>query len=117
MPGGRKRPQTPAALQDLNHLLWAQTGRVAVYKVNDWDPDAAAFLDACLQIVASGATVVIRPMGGGTGMGIAIWEGDVRHAPAWLREDADLDAWSQGIRAAVLGRNIEGEDTGGAPPE
>ena len=90
--------------QEQNKLLWAQLGSVYEPAVNEWDPNAEVLVSALLEVVKSGATLVLRPGSGGRSIGIAIWEGDVRHPPIWIYETEELDSWAIKVMVAVAGR-------------
>lgn len=97
--GGQR---TPA--QDQRHLLWEMTGTTPGETLDTWDPKAELLVSAILTVIASGATLVIRPGSGGRTIGLAIWEGDHRHPPTWVYEAEELDNWSVGIMAVAAGR-------------
>jgi len=78
--------------------------------LTQWDPKSDALIEALLTIVASGATVVMRPGSGGRSLGIAIWEGDERHAPQWSYDAEELDQWASRILAVVDRRGDEAAD-------
>lgn len=67
--------------------------------VDSWDLKTSIFAEAALAIIASGATLVIRPGSGGRALGVAIWEGDDRHPPQWCYDEAELDEWAAGVVA------------------
>lgn len=89
--------QAPAAKQEQQKLLWLQTGTHEGETLADWDPKAQPLVQALLEVLATGATVVLRPGSGGRSFGIAIWEGDVRHAPKWLYDNEEVDQWAESI--------------------
>lgn len=100
MPRAKRVPSTPARIAQDN--LWAAiTGAAPDYTVADWDPDAAAFLQACLEVAASGSSVFIRSGSGGRSLGIAIWEGDNRYPATWFGEHEELDEWTRRVVAAA----------------
>lgn len=98
MPRERAK-QTNPAKTDQQRILWEMTGDFEGNEIWQWDPKESDLIEALLWVVSSGATVVMRPGSGGRAMGIAIWEGDVRHPPKWCYEADELDAWSQRVLA------------------
>ena len=100
MPRQGKPRETPAKMEQ-NRLMWATYGKKARLLVNSWDPKQVQLVQALLEVVASGATVVLRPGQGGGSIGIAIWEGDFRHPPEWCSTSEELDFWAEGIILAV----------------
>lgn len=99
-----KQGNAPTAIAEQRALLWLQTGDNSGLALYDWDADGPAWLQACMEIVASGATLVIRPGSGGRSVGVAIWEGDVRHPPKWCYDDDELTTWARGICDISQGR-------------
>lgn len=93
--------QQPTVKSEQSRLLWNQTGTIHYPAIAEWDPKPENLLQAVLEIVSSGATLVIRPGSGARSMGLAIWEGDVRHAPTWVYDAEELDNWASGILARV----------------
>lgn len=91
-------------------LIWAQTGEYNHATVGDFDPKAEALTEALLYVVSTGATVVLRPGSGGRALGIAIWEGDARHAPKWLYDEEEVDAWASGVLSVKRGQSAEAAD-------
>lgn len=81
--------------------MWGIPGADTVPAVDSWDPKTDVLADALLAIVASGATVVLRPGSGGRSIGVAIWEGDFRHPPTWLYDSEEMDNWGQAILRAA----------------
>ena len=84
--------------------MWGTYGTRNDRTLADWDPKTEPLVAALLQVVASGATVVLRPGSGGGALGIAIWEGDVRHAPRWCYEAEELDDWADWVIEQGKGR-------------
>jgi len=78
-------------------MMWGMNGATQAPSLTQWDPKQESFVEALLEVLASGATIVLRPGSGGRSIGVAIWEGDTRHAPQWCYEAEELDNWSQGI--------------------
>lgn len=96
MPRAQKQVQA-AALNKQQHVLWDIPGGQVVDTIDRWDPKTEVFTQAILEIVATGATVVVRPGSGGRSVGIAIWEGDFRHPPKWLYLTEELDEYCESI--------------------
>lgn len=97
--------QQPTAKSEQSRLLWIQTGEIHYAAPNEWDPKPEQLVQAILEVVASGATLVIRPGSGARSIGLAIWEGDTRHAPSWVYDAEELDEW-----AARINRMVANED-------
>jgi hypothetical protein len=100
MPRGRLGDQqggrlTPAQAQ--RQILWAQTHQHHANSLANWDPKTDQLVEALLTVLATGATLVLRPGSGNRSVGVAIWEGDVRHAPEWCYEAEELDAWAEWV--------------------
>lgn len=93
MPRGSGKQPTPA-VQEQRRLLFEMVGGNPGDSLRQWDPKAETVLEALLGIVDAGAVVLLRPGSGGRALGIAIWEGDVRHPAKWLYETAELDEWA-----------------------
>jgi hypothetical protein len=96
MPRGKPTLLTPAKQQQ-RKILWDQTGEAQEWALMDWDCKTEPLVEALLGVLASGATVVLRPGSGGRSVGVAIWEGDVRHSPTWCYEPEELDSWATRI--------------------
>lgn len=97
----------PTAKSDQARAIWGMTGGRLEPTLAEWDPKQVEFCQAVLEILATGATVVMRPGSGGRSFGIAIWEGDERHPPKWLYEAEEVDAWASSILAHA--REIKGQ--------
>lgn len=93
MPRGSERKVTPA-VADQRKVLWEMTGSHEGDGLRQWDPKAVTVLEALLGIVSTNAVVMLRPGSGGRALGIAIWEGDVRHPATWFYETSELDEWA-----------------------
>lgn len=102
MPRGSARQVTPAQQQQ-RKLLFEMTGDHDGSELLHWDIQTEPFVEALLGIVSTGAVVMLRPGSGGRALGIAIWEGDVRHPAKWFYETAEVDDWSLLIRKRVAG--------------
>lgn len=85
-----------------NGALWGTFGKSAVIQVASWDPKQEPLVQAILEVLTTGATVVIRPGSGGGSLGIAIWEGDNRWPPRWCYDSTDVDAWADEVLARVV---------------
>lgn len=109
MPRPNKGQQTTAK-SDQARLLWGTAGRRHEPTLAEWDPKAEPFTQALLEILASGATVVLRPGSGGRSFGIAIWEGDERHAPKWLYDNQEVDEWAAWVNERVAATKEEAVD-------
>lgn len=113
MPRAKRVPSTPARRQF--ESLWAEVaGKPLEYTLADWDPDAAALVQAILEIVGSGASVFMRPGGGGTTLGIAIWEGDERHPATWFTEHEEVNQWAARIVEVAEARRVAKQNGKGA---
>lgn len=110
MPRARKE-DTQTAAKELIKAWWEQTGELPNYKLSDWDPDTAALSQAILELMSSGATVVLRPGSGGRAVGIAIWLGDNRPPAKWFGDHDELNAWTRAIVEAAP------REHGGEPPK
>lgn len=110
MPRKRANPVSEARTRQ-NGLLWAMGVDFRNATVRDLDLDTAAFTQAILEVVASGASVFLRPGSGGRALGIAIWEGDTRHPATWCGDEGEVEDWA----AQVLQR--AGVDSRGEPLE
>lgn len=108
MPRPVKPKETPEKLAQ-NRLMWGTFGPTTVLSVTSWDAKQVQLVDAILEVVASGSTLVVRPGSGGGAIGIAIWEGDHRHPPVWCYTSDDVDAWAAGVLDRVKGY-VAGED-------
>lgn len=93
MPRARRVPSSPAR-REFESLWSSVAGGPLEYTIVDWDPDTAKFVQALLEILGSGASLFIRPGGGGSTVGIAIWEGDNRHPATWFTEHEELNVWA-----------------------
>lgn len=100
MPRGAKSPAT-IAKEATNQAMWGQYGRVQYEAISGWDPKQVQLVDAILAVLTSGAAVMLRPGSGGRSVGIAIWEGDLRHPPTWCYDGVELDSWAEGVLARV----------------
>jgi hypothetical protein len=108
MPRPTKNAPSVAKVTE-RRLLWQQTGEDSGELLTDWDPKTETLVNALLEIVATGASVFIRPGSGGRAIGIAIWEGEDRHKPTWVYEASELDGWAEGIMHMAKQRRGESE--------
>jgi hypothetical protein len=92
-----KNPQQPPEPVSMYAHLRHQLGVRVRESVADWDCDAAAVLQAMLQVVAAGNCLFIRPGTGGGSWGIAIWEGDIRNPAEWLYSAEQTDEWADAV--------------------
>jgi hypothetical protein len=83
------------------------TGEHAGESLIQWDPKTEPLVAAIMEILASGASVFLRPGSGGRAIGVAIWDGEDRHKPTWVYEAEELDAWAEGIN--YIARKRRGE--------
>lgn len=102
MPRGSGKQVSPA-IQAQRRILFEMTGDHASDTVERWDPKAELLVSALLGIVGTGAVVMLRPGSGGRAIGIAIWEGDVRHPARWFYESGELDDWARLIMVRIGG--------------
>lgn len=105
-----KQNSQPAAKSEQARLLWAIGGVRNEPTVDDWDCKTDLVVEALLAVVASGATVVLRPGSGGRSVGIAIWEGDERHAPTWCYDSEEVDNWASKVTSMAKARKGEAAD-------
>ena len=89
--------QKPAAVTRERQLIWEQFGSYNFATVGDFDPKPEPLVEAVLHVIATGATIVIRPGSGGRSLGIAIWEGDFRGTPQWLYDSEEVDEWARKV--------------------
>lgn len=101
MPRGTKPKESPVKLEQ-NALMWATFGKGAKIQLASWDCKQVAVLQAVLEVLTTGSTVVFRPGSGGGSLGVAIWEGDHRHPPTWCYTSEELDEWADGILERVM---------------
>lgn len=109
MPRPTKVSDSPKA-REQKQLLWQQTGSMDNSELASWDPKQVDVVQAILEVLSTGVSIYIRPGSGGRALGIAIWEGDVRHPAKWLYTAEELDEWASDTldRAAeIKGRKGE----------
>lgn len=100
MPRAKGVRETPAKLAE-NRTIWGQFGKTDVgYAITGWD-FKPSFVEAILEVLQSGSTVVLRPGSGQRSIGIAIWEGDFRHPPTWCYQPEEVDMWAESIMERV----------------
>ncbi len=104
MPRGSSKPVNSAVVEQ-RKVLWEMSGEVEGNSLRQWDPKLEDLVEALLGIVSTGAVVMMRPGSGGRALGVAIWEGDVRHPVKWFYEASELDDWSQLVRKRLGGAN------------
>jgi hypothetical protein len=92
-----KAAAKPTVASEQRRLMWGIPGGREADSLARWDPKQQPLIEALLAIVSSGASVFLRPGSGGRSVGIAIWEGDVRHAPTWCYDTEELDEWAESI--------------------
>lgn len=100
MPRKPAAKESPAKLQQ-NLAMWGIYGKEARVLPSGWDPKQVQLVDALLHVISSGATVVLRPGSGGGAVGVAIWEGDLRHPAVWCYTSEELDQWAEGVMQRV----------------
>lgn len=110
MPRGNGDSKRQQAKSEQARLLWGSGGGRSEPTLPEWDPKSEPFTQAVLEVVASGATLVFRPGSGGRAMGVAIWEGDVRHAPKWCYEADELDQWASWVLSNVRADQADAAD-------
>lgn len=91
----------PPAIQEQRRLLWSMMGQQDGESLRQWDPKAQDLVEALLAVLSTGAALFIRTGSGGRAIGVAIWEGDVRHPAKWLYEASELDDWSRLILKTI----------------
>lgn len=104
MPRGKAGQESKQKLM-ANKYSWDIMGEPVSNSVGGWDLKTDTFAAALLEIVGSGATVVLRPGTGGRSLGIAIWDGDVRYAPTWCHAEEEADAWAARVIRSVQEQN------------
>jgi hypothetical protein len=109
MPRAKGGRETAAKLAQ-NGALWGDYGTRDVYELTGWDFKQEPFIEALLEVLSSGATVVFRPGSGGRSIGIAIWEGDIRHAPMWCYGSEEIDRWAEDVIRRVEGMRVGAAD-------
>ena len=100
MPRSAKPKESPEKLAQ-NGLVWAMMGTKEKVPVTSWDPKQVQLVQAFLEVLASGCTVVLRPGKGGQSVGVAIWEKFAQGDPEWCNTSDELDAWADGILTAA----------------
>lgn len=100
MPGKRSPKPTPAQA-DQAKLMWAMQPGGDWTGVSNWEPRGEEFTQAVLQVLGSGAAIMIRAGSGGRAVGIAIWEGDTRHPATWCYDDEEVNMWAANVLAVV----------------
>jgi hypothetical protein len=104
MPRGKADSARAEAIKTQNTLLWGQTGKLPEYSLTEWDIKTEAMVTALLEVLSTGASVLLRPGSGARSIGWAIWEGDARHAPKWLYSDEEVDEYVAGLLELVRQR-------------
>lgn len=104
------RPKETAAKLEQNRAMWDTFGRKTKVLVTSWDPKQVQLVEAILEVVASGSTVVFRPGTGGGSVGVAIWERKVQHDPAWCNTAEELDAWADWVLEMSRGGEEAADD-------
>lgn len=94
----------PTPVSEQRVLMWGMQGANIPPSLTEWDPKTEPLVQAVLEVVATGATLVFRPGSGGRSIGVAIWEGDQRWAPNWVYDTEELDDWAQGILMVAKAR-------------
>lgn len=92
-----KSGNQPTAKSEQARLLWGSGGGRHTPTLSEWDPKPDPFVQAILEVLSSGATLVLRPGSGGRSFGVAIWEGDDRHPPRWLYDNDEVDDWAMWV--------------------
>lgn len=94
---GKRSPKPTEQQRDQAKLMWAMNPGGDWTGVANWEPRGEEFTEAVLQVLASGAAIMIRPGSGGRALGIAIWEGDTRHPATWCYDDEEVNMWAAEI--------------------
>lgn len=110
----RPKSDGKTARQDLQHLLYLQTGEVPDWVLDTWEPMHVQFFDAIAEILGQGNTVVLRPGSGGRAIGIAIWRGESRPPAKWFYDQDELDAWTAHVLQVKAKRTAKVEEETGA---
>ena len=109
MPRGKPGQESKQKLI-ANRYVWDAVGEIQTNSVGGWDLKSEQFSAALLEVVGSGATVVLRPGTGGRSLGIAIWDGDVRYAPVWCHAEEEADGWAAKVLQTVRDQNAAAAD-------
>lgn len=84
----------PTPKSEQQRSIYLDFGEVYSSSLRDWDPKQVQFVEAILEVLSSGATIVMRPGSGGRSIGIAIWAGEDRGAPRWCYDSEEIDEWT-----------------------
>lgn len=104
MPGGRKMGSQPTAKSEQQRTMYGSFGKVERDTVGKWDPKTETLVQATLQLISEGYTVVFRPGSGARSMGVALWLGDTRDPPVWIYDAEELDDWANWVIDQGRGR-------------
>lgn len=94
--------------EDQFSLLWKQLGEKPDQNIRGMDFDAALLMQAILDVVDAGNTVVFRRGSGGESLGIAIWTRQKQNDPVWCSSDERVEAWAKG--AIQVAKKLRGEE-------
>lgn len=97
MAGRATKKQTPDVVHVERRLVYQQFGSYNQPGLKDWDPKQVQLVEALLQVLSDGATLMIRPGSGNRSIGIAIWEGENRWPPTWCYDAEEVDSWAENV--------------------
>lgn len=103
MAGRAKKPETTVPKVAIQQW-WHQTGTQYEYQLSEWDPDTATVVQAILELLDDGLTVVLRPGSGGRAIGLAIWKGDDRQPAKWFGDQDEMNEYCTNIVKLALAR-------------
>jgi len=110
MAGRAKKPVTTVPKEAIKQW-WHQTGTQYEYKLSEWDPDTVTVVQAILELLESGLTIVIRPGSGGRAIGMAIWHGDDRPPAKWFGDHDEMNEYCRLIVEAAITRKKREEES------
>lgn len=101
---GRAKKETTTVPKAAIEQWWQQTGTQYEYRLSEWDPDTAVVVQAILELLEDGLTVVLRPGSGGRAIGMAVWQGENRPPAKWFGDQDEMNAYCGIIAQAAVAR-------------